>query len=76
MRGFATGVGANADIGAAGADIAGARVASIDGLFITGGLQGEALGADAEGNVEPARLEALCAATGEVPAAALPALRW
>jgi HAD superfamily hydrolase (TIGR01459 family) len=57
-------------------DIAGARAAGIDGLFITGGLQGEELGVDAQGNAEPARLEALCAATGEVPAAALPILRW
>ena len=57
-------------------DIAGARAAGIDGLFITGGLQGQALGADAAGNVDAARLEALCAATGEVPAAALPVLRW
>jgi HAD superfamily hydrolase (TIGR01459 family) len=57
-------------------DIAGARAAGIDGIFITGGLQGEALGADAQGNVAPARLEALCAAAGEVPAAALPVLRW
>ncbi len=57
-------------------DIAGARAAGIDGLFVTGGLQGEALGADAEGNVEPARLEALCETAGEAPAAALPVLRW
>ncbi len=57
-------------------DIAGARAAGIDGLFITGGLQGAELGVDAQGNAEPARLEALCAATGEAPAAALPALRW
>jgi HAD superfamily hydrolase (TIGR01459 family) len=57
-------------------DIAGANRAGIDGLFITGGLQGVELGADAQGNVEPARLEALCAAAGEVPTAALPALRW
>ncbi len=57
-------------------DIAGARAAGIDGIFITGGLQGAALGADPAGNVEPARLEAFCAAAGEAPAAALPVLRW
>jgi hypothetical protein len=34
------------------------------------------LGADAEGNVEPARLTAFCDAAGETPAAALPVLRW
>jgi ribonucleotide monophosphatase NagD (HAD superfamily) len=57
-------------------DIAGARAAGIDGIFVTGGLQGEELGADAEGNVEPARLTAFCDAAGETPAAALPVLRW
>jgi HAD superfamily hydrolase (TIGR01459 family) len=57
-------------------DIAGARAAGIDGIFVTGGLQGEALGADAQGNVAPARLAAFCAAAGEAPAAALPMLRW
>ncbi len=57
-------------------DIAGARAAGIDGLFITGGLQGAELGVDAEGNAEPARLEALCETAGEAPAAALPVLRW
>ncbi len=57
-------------------DIAGARAAGIDGIFITGGLQGAALGADPEGNVAPARLAAFCAAAGEAPTAALPVLRW
>jgi HAD superfamily hydrolase (TIGR01459 family) len=57
-------------------DIAGARAAGIDGIFITGGLQGAALGADPEGNVAPARLDAFCAAAGEAPTAALPVLRW
>jgi HAD superfamily hydrolase (TIGR01459 family) len=57
-------------------DIAGARAAGIDGIFIVGGLQGEELGADAEGNVEPARLTEFCEAAGEAPTAALPVLRW
>ena len=57
-------------------DIAGANGAGIDGIFITGGLQGEALGVDEEGNAEPARLAAFCAAAGQIPAAALAALRW
>ena len=57
-------------------DIAGARTAGIDGIFVTGGLQAEELGADAKGNVEPARLTAFCEAAGEAPAAALPVLRW
>lgn len=57
-------------------DIAGAHAAGIDGIFITGGLQGEELGADAQGNVDAARLTAFCAAAGEAPVAALPMLRW
>ncbi len=57
-------------------DIAGARAAGIDGLFITGGLQGEELGVDAQGNVDAARLAAFCETAGEAPVAALPALRW
>ena len=57
-------------------DIAGARAAGIDGIFVTGGLQGEEMGADAEGNVDAARLAAFCEAAGEAPAAALPVLRW
>jgi HAD superfamily hydrolase (TIGR01459 family) len=57
-------------------DIAGARAAGIDGIFVSGGLQGEEMGADAQGNVAPARLAAFCQAAGETPAAALPMLRW
>jgi len=57
-------------------DIAGANAARIDGIFVTGGLQGERLGVDAGGNAEPARLRALCAAEGHWPSAALPVLRW
>ena len=57
-------------------DIAGARAAGIDGIFVTGGLQGEELGADSEGNVDAARLAAFCEAAGEAPVAALPVLRW
>ena len=57
-------------------DIAGARAAGIDGIFVTGGLQGKALGADPAGNVDAARLTAFCEAAGETPVAALPVLRW
>ncbi len=57
-------------------DIAGASGAAIDGIFITGGVQGEELGADAGGNVDPARLAAFCDAAGERPTVALPAFRW
>lgn len=57
-------------------DIAGANRIGIDGLFITGGLQGDELQVDDQGNADPARLAALCAAAGEIPVAALPVLRW
>ena len=57
-------------------DIAGANTAGIDGIFVTGGLQGAELGVDADGNAAPARLAALCAAEGHTPVAALPVLRW
>lgn len=57
-------------------DIAGANGAGIDGIFVTGGLQGEQLGVDGDGNAEPARLRALCAQEGHWPTAALPVLRW
>ena len=57
-------------------DIAGANAAGIDGIFVTGGLQAAELGADARGYADPARLAALCAAEGHMPAAVLPTLRW
>jgi len=57
-------------------DIAGARRAGIDGIFVTGGLQGAELGVDENGNADPARLTTFCKAAGEIPAAALPVLRW
>lgn len=57
-------------------DIAGAARAGIDGIFVTGGIHGDELGADADGNAYPARLNALCRAAGQSPKAALPALRW
>ncbi len=57
-------------------DIAGAGGAAIDGIFVTGGVQGEELGADAGGNVDPARLAAFCDAAGQRPTAALPVFRW
>lgn len=57
-------------------DIAGAVAAGIDSVFITGGLQGAELGADAAGNADPARVAALCEATGVHPTVVLPALQW
>lgn len=57
-------------------DIAGAAAAGIDSLFVTGGLQGAELGADAAGNADPARVAALCDAAGVHPTVVLPALQW
>jgi len=57
-------------------DVAGAKAAGIDAIFVTGGLQGEQLGVDADGNADPRRLAALCAEEGHWPQAALPVLRW
>jgi HAD superfamily hydrolase (TIGR01459 family) len=57
-------------------DVAGARAAGIDALFVAGGIHGEALGIAPGEAPEPARLAALCKAAGERPAAALPLLRW
>lgn len=57
-------------------DIAGANAAGIDGLFVVGGLQGEMLGADAEGYPDPRRLAAQIEVEGHTPVAALPKLRW
>ena len=57
-------------------DVAGARAAGIDALFVAGGIHGDALGIAPGEAPEPARLAALCKAAGERPAAALPLLRW
>ncbi|MGF1610044.1 MAG: TIGR01459 family HAD-type hydrolase [Kiloniellales bacterium] len=57
-------------------DVAGARAAGIDALFVAGGIHGEALGIAPGALPEPARLAALCRAAGERPAAALPLLQW
>jgi HAD superfamily hydrolase (TIGR01459 family) len=57
-------------------DVAGARAAGIDALFVAGGIHGEALGIAPGEAPEPARLAAFCKAAGERPAAALPLLRW
>ncbi len=57
-------------------DIAGAAAAGIDAIFVTGGIDGEELGVDADGRADPERLAAHCKARGETPVAALPVLRW
>jgi len=58
-------------------DIAGAAAAGIDSVFVTGGLYAEPLGLTAHGQMpDPARVAALCAAEGQTPIAAIPALVW
>lgn len=57
-------------------DIAGARNAGIDGIFIAGGIHGEALGLVDGAPLDPARLAGLCDLRGLYPAAALSLLRW
>ncbi len=57
-------------------DIAGARNAGIDGVFIGGGIHGEALGLVDGAPLDPVRLAGLCDRRGLYPAAALAVLRW
>ncbi len=57
-------------------DIAGARAAGIDGIFIAGGIHIEELSPDADGRPDPGRLAAMAAESGHHPAAALPVFRW
>ncbi len=57
-------------------DIAGAKAAGVDALFVTGGIYAEELGVGHGEAPDPERLAALCAADGLAPVAALPALRW
>ncbi len=57
-------------------DIAGAKAAGVDALFVTGGIYAEELGVGHGEAPDPARLAALCAVDGLTPIAALPALRW
>lgn len=57
-------------------DIAGARAAGIDGIFIAGGIHIEELMPDAEGRPDPDRLAVIAAESGHHPAAVLPLFRW
>lgn len=57
-------------------DIAGARAAGIDGIFIAGGIHIEELAPDAEGLPDPDRLAVMAAESGHHPAAVLPVFRW
>ncbi len=57
-------------------DIAGARAAGIDGIFIAGGIHIEELGPDADGRPDPERLAVMAAQSGHHPDAVLPVFRW
>ncbi|MDJ0946847.1 MAG: TIGR01459 family HAD-type hydrolase [Kiloniellales bacterium] len=80
-RAFALlGVGDRARIAGVGdsfrTDIAGARAAGIDGIFIAGGIHIEELAPDAAGRPDPDRLAVMAAESGHHPAAVLPVFRW
>ena len=57
-------------------DIAGAQACGIDGLFVAGGIHGEALGLVEARGLDQSRLAALFADRGLYPVAALPRLSW
>lgn len=57
-------------------DLAGARAAGIDGLFVAGGIHGEELGAPPGGHPEPGALDRVIAATGIRPVAVVPSFLW
>ncbi len=57
-------------------DIAGARTAGMDGIFVAGGIHAEALGLADGASLDQARLTALFESRGLFPAAALAELRW
>lgn len=57
-------------------DIAGARAAGIDAVFLPGGIHGEELGISHGEKPDPAALAALCRRGSEWPVAALPAFVW
>ena len=57
-------------------DIAGARAAGIDGIFIAGGIHIEELAPDRDGRPDPDRLAVMAAESGHHPAAVLPVFRW
>ena len=57
-------------------DIAGARAAGIDSLFVAGGIHAAALGIKWGETPSEARLEALFAVTGQRPDYVVPTFRW
>ncbi len=57
-------------------DIAGARAAGIDGIFVAGGIHIEELAPDTDGRPDPDRLAVMAAESGHHPAAVLPVFRW
>jgi len=57
-------------------DVAGAQAAGIDSIFIAGGIHGEELRVDRQGDMDPEAYAAFVAAAEWKPTAVLPFLRW
>ncbi|MDX1710081.1 MAG: TIGR01459 family HAD-type hydrolase [Rhodovibrionaceae bacterium] len=57
-------------------DMAGARAAGIDGLFISGGIHADELGAGPGERPSAARVDEACRAAGVRPVGVMPALVW
>ena len=57
-------------------DLAGAKAADIDAVFVTGGIHAEALGVCYGEPADPARIAALAERFGVKPVAAIPAFIW
>lgn len=57
-------------------DIAGAIVAGIDSILVTGGIHAEELGIAHGDHPDPVALAAVCAKGGHIPTAAIPAFMW
>jgi HAD superfamily hydrolase (TIGR01459 family) len=57
-------------------DIAGARGAGLDGVWVVGGIHGEEMGLAPGVAPDRARIEAALAAAGEAPLAAIAGFRW
>ncbi|WP_299616336.1 TIGR01459 family HAD-type hydrolase [Pelagibius sp.] len=57
-------------------DVAGAKAAGIDAIFVAGGIHGEELAVDKNGDIDPQRLSDFFAGTAEQPDAVVPIMRW
>jgi HAD superfamily hydrolase (TIGR01459 family) len=57
-------------------DLAGARAAGIDSIFVAGGIHADELGVKEGALPDPAAVTRLCERAGESPVAAIPAFVW